>query len=108
MQFSFVTGDLFDGNITEAAVDHFMIFEEADLGLEPVSDLNLTVYPNPFNDKLKLKGVEFGTSYVITDLNGRLISTEEYNGPINTADMSPGVYLINVLQSTLKIVKHHN
>lgn len=105
MQFSFVTGDLFDGNITEAGLDHFYILDESELSVNGVVKEKFSVYPNPFNDKIQLTGYEIGGIYQILDMNGRVVSQGNYQGEISVAELKTGLYILKAGDNTLKIVK---
>lgn len=107
MQFAFVTGDLFDGNITEAALDHFMVIEESELSLNDTKSETFIVSPNPFDNELYIHGVPQGEKYLIYDMNGRVILAGEYEGVLDTNELEAGVYLLRVADKTIKIVKHY-
>lgn len=105
MQFSFITGDLFDGNITEAALDHFYILDESELSVDGETLENLSVYPNPFTNELKVEGLALGALYQVIDMNGRTVVDGKYMGVIDVRDLNPGLYLFRTGDRTLKIVK---
>jgi hypothetical protein len=60
----------------------------------------LTLYPNPFNNRINLSSSEFGT-YVITlyDLRGRVVKkqTVQEDSSIYTEDISKGIYVLQVI-----------
>lgn len=106
MQFFFVTSDLDpDVNITEAALDVFRIVEESDLSLDEM-EKKIAVYPNPFSDIIFVEGVENNTSYSIHALSGQLIDRGEVNaGQIQPSDLSDGIYILNIGDARLKVIK---
>lgn len=105
MQFSYVTGDLFDGNITEAGLDHFFILDESELAIDGVKVEPLSVYPNPFTNAINIGGVEQNEMYSILDMNGRVVSQGGYQGAIDLSHLNAGLYLLKIADKTLKIVK---
>jgi hypothetical protein len=79
-----------------------------------VSNAYFNVHPNPFGDQLQ---IIFNTGaamreIMLTDINGRLvrrISSHSWSVSLPTHDLSPGVYLLNVLDGkdeyTAKVVR---
>lgn len=108
MQFSFVTGDLFDGNITEAALDHFMILEETEVSTEELTFNKLRAYPVPFNNELNLEGLEHDSYFEIHDMRGRVVRNGYYTGTLKTDMLRSGMYVLKAAGETLKIVKQFN
>ena len=108
MQFSFVTGDLFDGNITEAALDHFMILEETEVSTEELTFNKLRAYPVPFNNELNLEGLEHDSYFEIHDMRGRVVRNGYYMGTLKTDMLRSGMYVLKAAGETLKIVKQFN
>ena len=79
-------------------------------------DLHVKVYPNPASDFLTLRVVDFdlsGLSYLLFDMNGRLLQNEKVTGNetgIKMGDLAPATYFIKVIQGqeeikSFKIVK---
>ncbi len=62
------------------------------------SDIKLTLYPNPTEGEINIKGVENIADVYVTDLSGRRISTLNVSG--NTSwnlNATPGTYIVNVI-----------
>jgi hypothetical protein len=70
-----------------------------------------STYPNPAKNEINVLNNESISisSISITDLNGRIINTTEYNGvssaTINVADLSTGIYFLNINSEEGKAVK---
>ncbi len=53
---------------------------------------------NPTNTELWIEGVEYGSSYLIFSIDGKLIKQNKYKGEnINVSDLNKGVYIIKIL-----------
>ena len=73
----------------------------------------ISVYPNPFNDQIKISNeTKVNLDVIVLDVMGKVISTEKSNSDIinvNTSELPQGIYLINVqsdeLSATYKVVK---
>ena len=68
----------------------------------------VSIYPNPVDDKLHIDGVITGTSITLYDMTGRLVLSDRAYGGAMTFDMSAlkrGVYLCRIQNRTYKIVK---
>lgn len=71
------------------------------------------VYPNPFNDELKIKSFYGKGQLTLYSSIGQKIMNESTNhqgeGLINTKDLSPGIYILkltnNTTEETIRIVK---
>ena len=85
--------------------------------IDPAFVKKVTVYPNPFSERVNLQVSGSVTSlenwsYSVTDIAGRVISfnlISELNSVINMDDKAAGVYFINITdgehQATYKVVK---
>jgi len=83
------------------------------LGTETFLDVELTVYPNPVKNTLKLETSEaLNLNVELFDITGKLIKTELFRGTsnqLNLKGLPVGVYLLSVKSSnksrTFKIIK---
>jgi DNA/RNA endonuclease YhcR with UshA esterase domain len=68
---------------------------------------DITLYPNPGNNHIKLRGTAYSGSVKITDLRGRILKSEQlFSGnTISMADVPDGVYFIHLTGKTLRWVK---
>lgn len=67
---------------------------------EPAVISNLNVYPNPFNNEIRIANAENVARITITNLIGQVVMDMPYRGEttINTSDLNNGLYLV-VFQS---------
>ena len=64
----------------------------------------ISVSPNPVSDQLFIHGADHATVEIF-NVAGQLILTQPYLGPINTSDLSSGVYFVKVSQDGRYAVK---
>jgi uncharacterized protein (TIGR02145 family) len=68
-------------------------------GLVEFSDDNISIYPNPVKDILKISGIESPTVARIHNTNGKLLLTKQLINPtseMNVSDLPAGVYIIKL------------
>ncbi|MFA6060293.1 MAG: T9SS type A sorting domain-containing protein [Taibaiella sp.] len=83
------------------------------LNIDCHSSQDITVYPNPFNDRITVQGTNIGNELSITDITGRTMATVIADNILQHIDMSSypsGVYLLRIIQNdasvkTVKMVK---
>ncbi|MSQ78247.1 MAG: DUF5011 domain-containing protein [Flavobacteriaceae bacterium] len=71
-------------------------------GIRSVNELSpITLWPNPANDMLNIKGLSNGTNQVtLYDAAGKQVLTEKIkgeNGTLNTATLAAGVYILKAV-----------
>ena len=73
------------------------------------TDASVTLFPNPANERVTLKGVSLGTVSVYNALGQKMdeFATESSELTINTAQYQSGVYFIKVNEKTLRFVVTH-
>lgn len=70
----------------------------------------LSIYPNPFKDILKISDIKRVKSVTVTDVAGRQLKTLKASNEINLSDLGAGLYLIGLQMEdgsvkTLKAIK---
>ncbi|MFC2138745.1 BspA family leucine-rich repeat surface protein [Bacteroidota bacterium] len=82
------------------------------VGIDEINNFELSVYPNPFIDRLNISVQSEISSIKVTTLNGKVLIYNEslVNENINLNQLSRGVYLVNVLLKneqvkTFKVIK---
>lgn len=98
------------GNVTTCSFD---LTVDATLGLNDVAlDSSISMYPNPTNGQITLRngGVAQLTTVVISDINGRIISTidlSDMNGErqISLDNLAAGVYFAKISTDNASTVK---
>ena len=82
MQIIFYTADeLYDntGNYVEAGVDKFQVTNSIvpPAGVINISKQNLSIYPNPAEDRITLQTTEMGEVEIVNILGKRIINTRK-------------------------------
>jgi hypothetical protein len=80
---------------------------------ENVSDGNISIYPNPCNKNIIIKGIETPFHFEIRNLQGQIIAQGTSNTyQIDTSPLLPGCYLLRLQNAdginTAKIIKENN
>jgi hypothetical protein len=92
-------------------IDDVIVRTEDPVSVDEISNLDVSVFPNPFEDKLQIVIEEEISAYKIFSITGELIRNEKTNSNIiETRSLSKGTYLIEFQTSkgvkiTQKIVK---
>ena len=85
-------------------------YEQHDCGVGmEEAELAFTLYPNPANDFVTLKGKDLGTVRIYNAL-GQMVDEFEANGSelnINTTRYESGVYLVKAGEKTLRFIVRH-
>lgn len=68
---------------------------------------NVSVYPNPFHDVLKISEVKGVKSVSITDVAGRLVKTMKPAAELNVSELKSGLYMVtlNMEDGSSKTIK---
>lgn len=78
-----------------------LINDELEVSAKRVEQLQYTLYPNPVNDVLYIKGIEHCDKFEIYNSNGVLVKTDlNFSGKINLASLHEGVYFLKVFSQT--------
>jgi len=76
------------------------------VGLEEIDGTNLQVYPNPTSGTLMLSSDRMILTWEVLDTQGRIVASEDFTNlrlvEINTFDLKPGLYTLNVSTETGK------
>ncbi len=94
-------------NITEAAFDFFNVSEYNVLNVPETEQESVTLYPNPAEDWIALRGISAPANWEIVDMHGRVICTGKI-GPdqkIAIAGLKPGIYLLRCQDRIFRFTK---
>lgn len=117
MQLSVETSDANPGSVVEGGLDKFEVTETVGLNPIAIENNNLTSYPNPFTNTLRLtyNTIDNQVKYIsITDLAGKVLETIKLSTSKGTVtvgkDLANGVYMLNLVEGssvlkTIKVVK---
>lgn len=92
------------------AEDYTILVQKNVLGTSEVNaddKAGITVYPNPFKDKLTISDIKDVKSIIVSDVSGRQVKTLKPSTELNLSDLSSGLYLITLQMEngTAKTVK---
>ena len=65
-------------------------------GIEAISNVKVSLYPNPVSDKLTVEGEGIQMVQVL-DVNGRNVISTEHSGSIDMSSLASGVYVVRVV-----------
>lgn len=97
-----------DGDVTgnHGETDFWILkLNDDEMGLNENSHNTISVYPNPFSDKIYIDSQENLSSIEITDLTGKIVSKEKFhfkNKQLNTSGLTKGVYILKIKTTTGK------
>lgn len=60
---------------------------------------NLSIYPNPATNEIRLNEKYLGTRYDITNIHGKILKSDIYTGEINISVLQTGVYSISLIDT---------
>jgi hypothetical protein len=105
-------------NIVEAAIDDFIIYEGAPLGINDKSVIEAKIYPNPADNAVNIEvPADSKGSITLYDVTGKVISKlditegmQKYS--INTSAIAAGTYLVMVqtqyaIQNNKVVISHN-
>ena len=108
MQIFFKTSDYEpQGNITEAAIDHFFIAESSILG-NVEGSMQWSIFPNPVIDKLNIEGLSGNHEYSIFGMNGVIVNRgtfDQNKTELDISDLNEGIYFLVLDESVFKVIK---
>jgi len=73
---------------------------------DPVKD-EFTIYPNPANNQINIKGIDKSSEFTIYFIDGKLVKKGIYQPgkPINTSEFVPGAYILKINDKNIKFLK---
>ena len=107
---NYSTAPLACGNTTFGQVEDYTVEVKENLAVANVSKINISVYPNPFVDVLKISDVKDVKSISISDASGRQVKTLAPAAELNLSSLKTGVYVITLKMNdgstkTIKAIK---
>ena len=96
---------LFGSNIDLGA------YEFTTMAVSDVAKTNISIYPNPFHNILKISDIESVKSISVMDMSGRLVKILAPATELNFSDLKENLYIINLLMKdgsvkTVKVIKN--
>ena len=96
-----------DVNITEAGFDRFFVSEGDVTGI-PENNQKFTLYPNPFQDAIHIKGLLGETNFVLIDALGSEIQKgllTQTESKILTDNLRSGFYMLLLNGEVHRVIK---
>jgi hypothetical protein len=99
----YIAGTWYSGWSGTNAISFALEVTENTLGLEDVTTVEATVFPNPTNDIFNVRVNTVGKATIqLTDISGKIVSTNEVeliNGAtqVNTANLETGAYIMTII-----------
>ncbi len=98
-----------DVNITEAGIDYFYISNANVLGSDEKITEDLSIYPNPVENQIFVKGLIEDEQYTIFDFSGKQLRSGvvQMTAPkIELDNLQAGMYLLQINERSIKFIKH--
>ncbi len=86
--------DINNGQVEDYTIDYVNY-----LAVNDINKSNVTVYPNPFKDVLKISDVKDATSVIVSDISGRTVAELKPAAELNLSHLNKGVYIVNIKYS---------
>lgn len=84
------------GNTTFGQVEDYTINIEESLAVNTNVKSSLSVYPNPFQDVLKISDVKGVKSITVTDVSGRMVKNMKPSAELNLSDLKTGLFIVTL------------
>ena len=104
MQMTFRATDFMPGHVMEAGVDHFRVTELTSANISENTESNISIYPNPAETGLFVKGVSSGKVFIY-DMSGRVVLTSKVKSEIDVSQLNAGMYIVYVMDEFGAILK---
>ncbi len=92
-------------NNNELYLDDFNYIEGVILGINDVSDLNFSIYPNPTINSINISTTESIEKINIYSIHGILVKETTNNKTIDVSNLSSGLYFIEITSGKRKSVQ---
>lgn len=86
--------DVSQGQVEDYTIKVEELLSTSETNMNKKADI--TAYPNPFKDILKISDTKGVKSIVVTDVSGRQVKTLKASNELNLSDLNAGLYLINL------------
>lgn len=83
-------------DLTNGQVEDYTLNYEKYLAVSDINKSNVSVYPNPFKDVLRISDVKDATSVIVSDLSGRTVADMKPATELNLSTLNKGVYIVTI------------
>jgi len=75
-------------------------------GINTLNELNISLYPNPTNDLIYIKGLNSSCTTTIYNFEGKVLTTmeNEINTPLNLQSLPKGIYYLKIMTKNNEVV----
>jgi len=78
--------------------------------IDDQNQLNISIYPNPTNDKLFIQGLSSSSKVLIYNVLGKLVLSQTISKEIDVKQLSKGIYILKIIdeqnETTRKFIKY--
>ncbi len=76
--------------------DYTILIKDDTMAVNNINKSNVSVYPNPFKDVLRISDVKDATSVIVSDLSGRTVADMKPATELNLSTLNKGVYIVTI------------
>ncbi|SKB98035.1 Por secretion system C-terminal sorting domain-containing protein [Soonwooa buanensis] len=83
------------------------VVPKGSMAVDNVNKSNVSVYPNPFKDVLKISDIKGVSSIMVSDVSGRKLIEAKPTNDLNLSQLKKGIYIVNIKYASgeLKSIK---
>ena len=86
------------GTFTYGQVEDYTVtIKETGMATSAVNKSSVSVYPNPFQDVLKISDVKGVKSISVSDVSGRQVKNLKPSAELNLSDLKTGMYIVTLI-----------
>lgn len=86
---------------------NFIYYYAPEVGIENTVSSTLHVFPVPATDDVFIQGLNASEDYVLFNVSGQPVATGKTTGNISVEHLPAGIYFLNILQHSYKIIVQH-
>ncbi len=75
------------------------------VGTNELNAIKYSLYPNPAQDKFQIKGLSIGSPFEITQANGQVVLSGNYENEVDVTHLDAGVYFIRAAEQIIEFIK---
>jgi len=95
----------FEGSGTVFIDNIYFYKAPSSLGIDDQNQLDISIYPNPTNDKLFIQGLSSSSRVSIYNVLGKLVLSQTISKEINVKQLSKGIYIIKIIDEQKETVR---
>lgn len=93
--------------VTKGDVTNKYFYDPFAVGVDQVSQENIRVYPNPFQDVVQVSGATIGAAFKVVDITGKTVQSGilDKHQSVNLSGANSGIYMVVITDSNDKTVR---